>query len=205
MEPNTSFAVALVPLLLGLGDFTWAHVTVLAASLIAATGVGATLRANAANARRQNLTTLYGDALGAVAEYLEGPYRILRKDGEASTRFAITNKLSDVKTNIDHHQALLRLHAEPLVADAYDHYVNIAKTEAGTQMHDAWEAPAVIQDADVNLDTPLPRDASEQARALAVEMMQAHLRHRWYHADARQRYATAERAVRAAIEARRLD
>ena len=182
----------------GLGDFTWAQVAPLIAALIAAAGVALTLLVNAARARRETLTTLYGDALGAVAEYLEGPYRILRKDGEASTRFAITSKLSDVKTAIDHHQALLRLHAEPLVADAYDLYVSTAKAEAGRQMHDAWNAPAVTTDAGVNLNVALAREESNAKRDLVVEMMQAHLRRRWYKRETRDRYTKAASAVREA-------
>lgn len=204
MEPIT-YAATLVPMFLGLGDFTWAQVAVLAAALIAAAGVGATLRANANNARRQTLTTLYGDALGAVSGYLEGPYRILRKDGEASTRFTLTSGISDVKTSIDHHSALLRLHADPVVADAYDHYVAVAKTEAGVQMHIAWDAPPVKRDTDINLHTPLPRGNTDAALKMVVEVMQAHLRRRWYHPETRRRYTRAARAVTAAVEARELD
>lgn len=178
----------------GLDDFTWAQVVPLAAALI-----------NAARARRESLTTLYGDALGAVAEYLEGPYRILRKDGEASTRFAITSKLSDVKTSIDHHQALLRLHADPAVADAYDLFVNAAKAEVGQQMHDAWEASPVTTDAGVNLNVALPREASNKKRDLAVEMMQAHLRRRWYSSVTRERYKKAAGDVAEAIEQAKLE
>lgn len=202
MEAIAYVAATLVPMFLGLGDFTWAQVAVLAAALIAATGVGATLRVNANNARRQTLTTLYGDALGAVAGYLEGPYRILRKDGEATTRFTLTSGISDVKTSIDHHQALMRLHADPVVADAYDHYVAVAKTEAGVQMHIAWDAPPVKRDTDVNLHTPLPRGATDAALKVVVEVMQAHLRRRWYHAETRRRFNTAARAVNASVEAR---
>lgn len=189
----------------GLGDFTWAQLATLLAALIAAAGVALTLLVNAARGRRETLTTLYGDALGAVAEYLEGPYRILRKDGEAATRFAITSKLSDVKTSIDHHQALLRLHADPLVADAYDLYVNTAKAEAGLQMRDAWEAPAVTSDAEVNLGVALPREMSNATRALAVEMMQAQLRRRWYIASTRDRYRKATVAVSKALHQAALD
>lgn len=189
----------------GLGAFTWAQVVVLAASLLAAGGVVLTLLVNAASARRQALTTLYGDALGAVAEYLEGPYRILRKTGEPSVRFGISDKLSDTKTAIDHHQALMRLHADPAVADAYDLFVNIAKTEAGKQMHDAWDAPAVTTDSGMNLNDALPRVASDANRALVVEVMQAHLRRRWWRRATRQRFATAVREVQAAVEAYNLD
>ena len=201
MEAVTYTVATLVPMFLGLGDFTWAQVVVLAGALIAATGVGATLRANANNARRQTLTTLYGDALGAVSGYLEGPYRILRKDGEASTRFTLTSGISDVKTSIDHHQALMRLHADPVVADAYDHHVAVAKTEAGVQMQIAWEAPPVKRDTDVNLHTPLPRGNTDAALKVVAEVMQAHLRRRWYHAETRRRYNSAARKVTAAVEA----
>lgn len=172
-----------------LGDFTWAQVVTLAAALIAAGGVIITLLFNAAKSRRDALATLYADALGAVAEYLEGPYRILRKDGTATTRVAIASKISDVKTAIDHNQALLRLHARPGVADAYDAFVLAAKQEAGKQMHAAWEAPPVTTDEAVNLNVALPRGESEAARTRLVEVMQTDLHRRWY--SPRSRAATS--------------
>ena len=175
----------------GLGDFTWANLVTLGAALLAAGGVILTLIINAARSRRDDLKTQYADALGAVAEYLEGPYRILRKDGEKSTRFALTTKMSDVKTAVDHNQALLRLHAPPGVADAYDKYVNAAKGEAGKQMHDAWLVPPITTDDCVNLDVALPRGNSDAARARLVEVMQADLARRWYRPTTKRRYETA--------------
>ena len=180
----------------GLGDFTWTQVVTLLGALIAAGGVILTLLVNASRSRRDNLTTLYANALGAVAEYLEGPYRILRKDGEKATRFAITSKLSDVKTSIDHNQALLRLHADDGVADAYDAYVRAAKEEAGKQMHEAWKVPPVTTDEGVNLNVSLPRGDAEAARARLVEVMQADLHRRWWSRTSKDRYRGAVRAVR---------
>ncbi|HEY0891291.1 MAG TPA: hypothetical protein VGE38_16950 [Nocardioides sp.] len=179
----------------GLGDFTYANLVTLAAALIAAAGVVVTLLVNAARSRRDNLATLYADALGAVAEYLEGPYRILRKDGDKSTRFAITSKLSDVKTSIDHNQALLRLHARPGVADAYDAFVVAAKKEAGKQMHEAWKVSPVTTDDGVNLHVALPRGDAEAARARLVEVMQADLHQRWWNRKSHGRYRDAVKAV----------
>jgi hypothetical protein len=179
----------------GLGDFTWANAVTLGAALLAAGGVILTLFINAARSRRDDLKTLYADALGAVAEYLEGPYRILRKDGEKSTRFALTTKMSDVKTAVDHNQALLRLHARPGVADAYDKFVNAAKSEAGRQMHDAWLTPPITTDEAVNLNDPLPRETSDAARAHLVEVMQADLARRWYRPQTKRRYDDAVAAT----------
>lgn len=181
----------------GLGDFTWTQFVTLTGALIAASGVIITLLFNAAKSRRDALATLYADALGAVAEYLEGPYRILRKDGTATTRVAITSKLSDVKTAIDHNQALLRLHADPGVADAYDAFVRAAKDEAGKQMHAAWTADPVTTDEGVNLHVPLPRGNSEAARARLVAVMQADLKRRWYNRGSHSRYDKAVAAVAA--------
>lgn len=182
----------------GLGDFTWTQVVTLAGALIAAGGVILTLLFNAAKGRRDALATLYADALGAVAEYLEGPYRILRKDGVATTRVAITGKISDVKTAIDHNQALLRLHADLGVADAYDAFVRAAKDEAGKQMHEAWKADPVTTDEGVNLYVPLPRGDSEAARARLLAVMQADLARRWYNPKSNSRYDAAVAAVTAA-------
>jgi len=179
----------------GLGDFTYANLVTLAAALIAAAGVVITLLVNAARSRRDTLATLYADALGAVAEYLEGPYRILRKDGERSTRFAITSKLSDVKTSIDHNQALLRLHARPGVSNAYDAFVVAAKKEAGKQMHEAWKVPPVTTDDGVNLNVALPRGDAETARTRLVEVMQGDLQMRWWNRESRRRYRDAVKAV----------
>ncbi|MEV8372655.1 hypothetical protein AB0P21_07950 [Kribbella sp. NPDC056861] len=192
---NIPAPAAVAPAEGGLGAFTWAQVVTLSGAFIAASAVVLTLLVNAARTRNESWATLYADALGAVAEYLEGPYRILRKDGQASTRFAITSKLSDVKASIDHSQALLRLHCDPAVADAFDHYVTTAKQEAGQQMHDAWLVDPVKTDAGVNLNVALPRDRSTAARAVLVEVMQSHLRRRWYSSSSRRRYKAAAAAA----------
>jgi hypothetical protein len=164
----------------GLGDFTWTQAVTLAGALIAASMVVLTLIINAARARRDALAALYADALGAVSDYLEGPYRILRKDGTGTTRFAITNQLSDVKSAIDHHQAMLTLQAPPHIANAYDDYVDAAKREAGRQMHDAWLKDPVNTDAGVNLGVSLPRANSVAARDRLCDLMQADQRYRWF-------------------------
>lgn len=148
------------------------------AALIAVLGVVATILTAADRTAREHRTKLYAQALSTVADYLEGPYRIRRKDGTAAHRNAITAALSDVKSAIDHSQELMRLHAPPAVANAFDHYVTAAKLEAGKHMHDAWLLPAIENDADVNLDQPYDRTLSDKYRAHVVSLMQADLARR---------------------------
>jgi hypothetical protein len=161
-----------------LEGWTAAQTAVLAAALIAVLGVTATILTTSERARREHLTDLYAQALGGVADYLEGPYRIRRKDGTAAHRNAISAALSDVKSSIDHSQELLRLHARRGVANAYDDYVVAAKIEAGQQMHEAWELPAIASDAEVNLHIAYDRTLSNRYRAHVVRVMQTDLARR---------------------------
>jgi hypothetical protein len=157
-----------------------AQTATLAAALIAVIGVTATILTTSARARREHKADLYASALGGVADYLEGPYRIRRKDGTSAHRNAITAALSDVKSAIDHSQELLRLHAPAGVANAYDDYVLAARVEAGGQMSQAWLVPAIKKDSDVNLHKPFDRTLSEKYRSHVVKVMQADLaRRRW--------------------------
>jgi hypothetical protein len=181
--------------------FTWTQAGTILAALIAITGVAATITTNAARARRDRLADLYAAALHGVSDYLEGPYRIRRKDGSAENRHAITMTLSDTKSAIDHSQALLRLHARAGVADAYDAYYAAAKAEAGHQMHEAWKVPAITADAEANLNVAYPRDQSDPLLKKVLEVMQADLAWRWWRPSSRRRYKRAVAAASASATA----
>lgn len=153
----------------------------LLAALIAVLGVAATILTTTVRAAREHRTTLFADALGAVADYNEGPYRIRRKGGTSTHRNAITSALSDVKSSIDHNQELLRLHARKQIADANDRYVCAAKAEAGQQMHDAWELDPITEAKQVNLSTGgYERGLTATYRSEVVRIMQIDLARRWY-------------------------
>lgn len=163
-----------------LKDWAAAQTVTLTAAIIAVAGVAATILTASSRARREYRAGLYADALSAVGNYLEGPYRIRRKDGSSAHRNTISAGLSDVKATIDHSQALLRLHSAPGVADAYDDYVAAAKCEAGQQMHDAWIVAPISQDQEVNLGTPYDRTLSDRYRRQILDVMQADLARRWW-------------------------
>lgn len=179
----------------GFGAQQWA---LLLAACIAAGGVAATIITTSLRARRDRLTDLYADALSGVADYNEGPYRIRRRDGNADQRFDITTKLSDTKSGIDHSQTLLRLHARPGVAGAYDAYVRASQVEAGGQMQTAWAMPPVTTDDEVNLYKPYSRVHSTPFRERVIAVMQADLAYRRWSPGRRKAFRTATAAARAA-------
>jgi hypothetical protein len=142
------------------------------AASIAVLGYGHQRRAE----RRAERATLYARAIAVVEDYLEGPYRIRRKDGTNETRHAITSAISDVKSAISLHQGLLELHAPATVSSAYNAFVTAGIAEAGPQMTAAWRANATTSDAQVPLGVGYDRSDSDQKRADLVAAMTADLR-----------------------------
>ena len=68
-------------------DWAAAQTVTLTAALIAVLGVAATILTTANRTRREHRAGRYADALSAVGNYLEGPYRIRRKDGWVCQRW----------------------------------------------------------------------------------------------------------------------
>lgn len=164
--------------------FTWDHAaTLLAAAIGAFIAVGVAVVGYFSaqwRARQERQAGVYADALRAVEDYLEGPYRIRRRDGSAEQRAVITNFLSDVKSRHNYYQGLLRLHSPKTVADAYDEFVREAIAEAGPQMTEAWRLPATRRDNQVPLGSGYPRTRADTAKQKVVESMRLSLSTPWW-------------------------
>lgn len=127
--------------------------------------------------RRQQRATFYAEAVRAVEDYLEAPYRIRRRDGSAAARRELTQQVSDVKSRISFYTAWMAIHGADDVAGAYDTFVRAAQSEAGQQMTAAWQSRPTKKDRDVPIGSPLPRARSDDARATLLAAMQADLDH----------------------------
>ncbi|MGW4113473.1 hypothetical protein ACWEFJ_21610 [Actinosynnema sp. NPDC004786] len=126
--------------------------------------------------RRQQKANLYAEAVRAVEDYMECPYRILRKDGSSQARREITQHISDVKSRISFYTGWIAIYGTIEVRAAYDAFVTAAQREAGPQMTAAWERKPVKKDCDVPLRTsPLPRAATDAARTHSLAVLQADL------------------------------
>jgi hypothetical protein len=139
----------------------------LIAALVAVYGYAWQQRAT----RRERRATMYAQALQAVEDYLEGPYRICRRDGSAAARREITEQLSGIKSRINFHQAWLRIHGTAAVASAYEEFVLAAQQEAGRQMTDAWRSPPTRRDRDVPLGRPFDRQRADAALSKVLAAM----------------------------------
>lgn len=119
--------------------------------------------------RRQERAKAYAEAIRAVDDYLETPYRIRRRDGSGEHRWQLTESISEIQSRINFYKGWLRINASNDVYDAYVEFIGAAKTEAGAQMTAAWNGPVTKKDRQVPLGAGLPQPESEAAKEVLVK------------------------------------
>ncbi|KND26587.1 hypothetical protein [Streptomyces stelliscabiei] len=159
------------------GGWTWAQTAALIVPFIALFGAFLTYALNQRAVRKERRAKTFAEALTAVEEYLEMPYRIRRRPKSSSTvRQQLTDEVSGLLARMAFHQAWLQIEASA-VAGPYATLVATAtaRAEAGAQMRLAWDQPPITTDSGMNLGVPYPRDRSNAARAECIEVMRSHL------------------------------
>jgi hypothetical protein len=158
----------------GTAGWTWAQTAALLAGATAVAGalisVALTYNLNQRAARRERQTNFFAEALSAIEDYAELPYRIRRRPSTPGARHELTEQISQIQSRIAFHQAWLSIET-PSVARSYENLVQAAKAQAGKQMTQAWQEPVVTKDAQVNLGTAYPRDEINAARSQCIEAM----------------------------------
>lgn len=161
--------------------WTWAQTAIVMAASLAV--VGAVISAvlgylfSQRAARRQRQAKTFAEALAAVEDYAELPYRVRRRSGDAEARRVLTEDISRVQSRIAFYQALLRIE-EPVVAIAYEKLVRSAKRQAGGQMREAWTQRVRKKDHQMNLRVAYPRDEIDRELTKCVATMRADLGYR---------------------------
>ncbi|WP_225891337.1 hypothetical protein [Streptomyces dioscori] len=155
--------------------WTWAQTTALIVPFIAVFGAFLTYALNQRAVRRERRAKTFAEALTAVEEYLEMPYRIRRRpESSAQVRQELTDEVSSLLARMAFHQAWLQIEASS-VAGPYATLVSTARAEAGAQMSLAWQQPPLTSDDSMNLGSAYPRDRSNGARASCIDAMRRHL------------------------------
>jgi len=123
--------------------------------------------------RRQERAKVYAEALRAVEDYLEAPYRVRRRDGSASARWALTEAVSEIQSRINFYKGWLQINAPKAVYDAYIAFDSTGRIEAGGQMTAAWNGPVTKKDRQVPLGEGLKQPQSEAAREAVLKAMKS--------------------------------
>jgi hypothetical protein len=155
-------------------SWTWAQTAAVLAGVIAVAGalvsVALTYNLNQRAARRERQTNVFAEALSAIEDYAELPYRIRRRPGTLDVRHELTEQVSQIQSRIAFHQAWLCIET-PAVARSYEDLVRAAKAQAGKQMRQAWNEPPTKKDSQVSLGIAYPRDEIDTARGKCIEAM----------------------------------
>ena len=154
--------------------WTWAQTALLLAGLVSVAGalisVALTYGLNQRAARRERHSQVFAEALTAIEDYAEMPYRIRRRPRELSAQHELAEQISQIQSRIAFHQAWLWIEA-PSVAEPYAELVRATKAQAGTQMKEAWLKPTVRKAAQFNLTVAYERDKINTARSRCIDAM----------------------------------
>jgi len=121
--------------------------------------------------RRQERAKAYAEAIRAVEDYLETPYRIRRRDGSAAVRWELTESISEIQSRISFHKGWLRINAPKKVYEAYIVFEQAARKEAGGQMTAGWNGPVTKKDRQIPLGDPLLQPKAAGAKEVVLEAM----------------------------------
>lgn len=126
-----------------------------AGAIIALAGVLAGLWISGDRAERQRRRALHARSLAAILAYAEMPFMIRRRMHESeqasAERVRLAAQFSMVKAELTTCQVLLAADGDQRLAAAYDTLVDVARRTAGQEAHDAWEAPPITTDAEMNM------------------------------------------------------
>ncbi|WP_242910737.1 hypothetical protein [Actinomadura terrae] len=156
--------------------WTWAQtaallaatIAIVGAVIVAVVGYGLTQR----TARRERLAKTFAEALSAVEDYAELPYRVRRRSGSPEARVQLTEDISKIQSRIAFYQAWMRIE-EPQAAMAYTRLVRAVKHQAGTQMSEAWTKRVRTKDHQMNLHVAYPREEIDEEVAQCVMIMRS--------------------------------
>jgi hypothetical protein len=162
-----------------LASWTAAQTAFVIAALIAVSGgvisVSITYWLNQRLARRERQAKAFAEALAAVEDYAELPYRVRRRRDTRDARYDLAEDVSRIQSRLAYHQALLHIEA-PQVADSYAILVRAVKIQAGSQMREAWQQTLLTTDDAMNLHMRYPRDQIDAARGGCIATMRTALK-----------------------------
>lgn len=145
------------------------------AAALAVVGALITRHIQVRDKRRDDLRTVFSDALAAVADYQELPYLVRRRsDVGPMTPAELTWHASQVQTRLDLFVARLQLESTQL-GSAYELLVRATRQETGAHLTEAWNQPRITSDGDMVLGARYPREAADAERAACLAVMRHHI------------------------------
>ena len=152
----------------------WAQATALIVPVITVFGGVATITVayglNQRAGRRERQAKAFAEALATIEDYVVMPYRIRRRLNTPESSSEISAELDKIQARMAFQQAWLQIEA-PEVAAAYDYLIQVARSEAGQQMKDAWTKAPLKPDQHMSLGKTYSRIQTDAARSACIKEM----------------------------------
>lgn len=120
------------------------------------------------------MRTVFAEAFSAYAEYKEYPYVIRRRNSEkpGEERVRISEQIRQTQERLSYYMAWTRAESSD-VGRAYVALLDQMRSSAGAAMKEAWQQPAVADDAAMNITSSQVNldalQAYENAYSAAIE------------------------------------
>jgi len=150
---------------------------ILVTAVVAVFGYLHTARVN----RRERVAQELAQALRAVGDYQDLPFRVRRRPASApETRAGFAERISDIHSRLDFHSAWLGVAAPP-VAVLFDTLVKTVREEVGPHVKAAWREPLITEDDGMNLGlgSIYVYPQTERLKIECAEAMQRYLEPSW--------------------------
>jgi hypothetical protein len=125
--------------------------------------------------RNERRSRVYAEALLAVFEYEELPYRIRRRTAEEGSSAAIAQRINDVFERLSFYQAWMTLES-PAVGSAYLDLVKKTQAEGGPHRGNAWSHPPASNDREFHFPHPVYNYHNKLERQLCMQAMRHEMR-----------------------------
>ncbi|MFJ4175384.1 hypothetical protein [Microbacterium sp. NPDC089696] len=149
-----------------------AGATIMAAFIAAVIAVGGYIWQQR-HTRADKRAVMYSEALRAVEDYAEAPFRVRRRQGK-DARATVSTQISEIQSRLALSAALLTISTNTHIATAFDNLVTITKKTAGQAMTDAWKSRRLRRDSEIPCPSPYDRSAILKAREQYLAAIRRH-------------------------------
>lgn len=136
------------------GTFPWVLIAAIVTAVVAAWLAVWTARRKSREEERARQRTLFAEAYQSYAAYKEMPYAIRRRrdDDLPGERVRLSEITREIQGKISYYEAWIAAESTA-VGDTYSRLVGELRKVAGGAMREAWKAPPITTDAEMNMPT----------------------------------------------------
>lgn len=118
---------------------------------------------------------LYAEAIRAIEDYMEAPYMALRANDRSDSKTQVIMRINEIQSRLNLYKNLFKLHGSSSVRRGYEETLKTMRSEAGSQIRDAWKRRPPTHNRHMSSVKPFSREKTDKALDSLLESMRADL------------------------------